>query len=188
MSEWMELEVIMSPFPEFLIPSPSEFARTCVSFRWMCTPGGWPFFHMGECSILPRTGTVYKQRCTHYKRLEIIYFAKYCLSLSLLAVKKLYIIMLIKKNRHIFNYLAAANVGNKIVSFFIISDILVYAMHVKVTTPWGLELQHFLRYLEDYNCVHTSIMDWIQHFQISSQITKPEQWSPGISRPVWLQV
>lgn len=40
--------------------------------------------------------------------------------------------MLIKKNRHIFNYLPAANAGNAIISSFIISSILVYAMHVKV--------------------------------------------------------
>lgn len=51
---------------------------------------------------------------------------------SLLTVKKLYIITLIKKNRHIFNYLPPANARNKIVFSFIISNIGVYATHVKV--------------------------------------------------------
>lgn len=139
----MEQEVIMSPFPEFPIPNPSEFARTCVSFQWVFMPGGSSRLHREECPTLTRAGILHTQKHTDQKRLEIMYFVQCCLPSSLLAVKKLYIITLIKKNRHIFNYLPAANAGNKIVSFFIISDILVYAMHAKVTPPWGLELQHF---------------------------------------------
>lgn len=45
-------------------------------------------------------------------------------------------------------------------------------MHVKVYHSLRLATATVFSYLEDYNCVCASIMDWIQHFQIPSQITE----------------